>query len=197
MKVYNKSNLPTRYKELFKESLNTQQEQSLLWIIKRLESDTRIDYTHIASYMLATVKHECANTYLPIKERGGRIYLSKYAYTTEIGKSLGNTKPGDDLKYPGQGFVMITGRGNYDRMGKRIKLNLIDNPQLVLVPQYAYEIMVVGMIEGLFTGRKIGKYINTDIIDLLNARRVINGLDRAELIKQYAEKFHTLIDPWG
>ena len=44
------------------------------------------------------------------------------------------------------------------------------------------------MHKGLFTGKKLSDYINATKTDYLNARRIINGVDRADDIKGYAEK---------
>lgn len=51
----------------------------------------------------------------------------------------------------------------------------------------AYRFMSVGMREGLFTGKKLGDYIDAQHCDYENARRIINGIDQAELIAGYAQ----------
>ena len=98
----------------------------LLDAIRADESVT--DLRHLA-YMLATIKVECDNTWLPIKEYGGEKYFRRYAASTAKGKELGNIYPKDHALFPGQGYVMITGRGNYDRLGKRIGIDLISHPE--------------------------------------------------------------------
>jgi hypothetical protein len=47
--------------------------------------------------------------------------------------------------------------------------------------------MTEGMRRGLFTGKKLSDYIDGDRCDYKNARRIINGLDKWELIQQYAQ----------
>ncbi|MGH8651292.1 MAG: hypothetical protein ACREYE_03485 [Gammaproteobacteria bacterium] len=47
-----------------------------------------------AAYMLATVKHECADTWQPIVERGSADYFNKYNAGTPIGRGLARLKPG-------------------------------------------------------------------------------------------------------
>jgi hypothetical protein len=42
------------------------------------------------------------------------------------------------------------------------------------------------MRKGLFTGKKLGDYISASGCDYKNARRIINGVDQAALIAQYA-----------
>ena len=53
----------------------------------------------------------------------------------------------------------------------------------------AVKIMFLGMQEGWFTGRKLSQYINDQLTDFVNARRIINSIDRAADIAGYAEKF--------
>ena len=49
------------------------------------------------------------------------------------------------------------------------------------------------MFRGLFTGKKLADYMNDKETDYYNARRIINGLDKAELIAGYAKEFESCI----
>jgi hypothetical protein len=150
-----------------------------------------------AAYMLATVKHECANKWLPITEFGPKSYFDKYNAGTPIGKRLGNTEEGDGWKYRGRGFVQITGRTNYARMTKVLNMpgvDLVADPDQALRPEVAYRIMSEGMRRGLFTGKKLSDYIDGDRCDYRNARRIINGLDCCDLIKGYAEGLQPILE---
>ncbi len=161
-----------------------------------MTSDPELTNVQWAAYMLATVKHECANKWLPITEYGKKSYFDKYEAGTSIGRNLGNTQPGDGWKYRGRGYVQITGRANYDRMTRALKMpgvNLVEDPEQALRPEVAYAIMSVGMRKGMFTGKKLTDYINANGCDYFNARRIINLLDRAELIKGYAVTLEKVI----
>ena len=139
------------------------------------------------AYLLATAKHETADTMQPITEYGGRKYFDKYD-TGKLAKALGNTpdKDGDGYRYRGRGYVQITGRANYAKAGGKLGVDLIGNPDAALNPDIAAQILVRGCSEGWFTGKKLDDYLPDDF---RNARRVVNGMDRADLIASYAVEF--------
>lgn len=153
-----------------------------------LQLDPSIDDIRCAAYMLATVRHECADLWVPVAEWGHDGYFHKYEPNTPLGTRLGNVVVGDGKRYRGRGYVQITGRANYGRLGRRLGLGdgLEREPDRALDPLTAYRIMSVGMTEGLFTGRSLASYINGDDTDYLEARRIINGTDQAATIAAYA-----------
>ena len=94
--------------------------------------------------------------------------------------------------YYGRGFVQLTWKDNYRKMGELLGMNLVGNPGLALRPDLAAEIMVRGMMLGLFTGKRLGDYINDQGADYYNARRTIGsievaGKDTAALIVAHVE----------
>lgn len=151
-------------------------------IINAFEAEPLLDnYKHLA-YMLATVKHECADTWQPITERGPYQYF-KYL----IGK-LGIHNLAEANLYKGRGYVQITGKTNYSKFSNILNIDLLGNPELALDPEIATKIMFKGMAEGLFTGHKLSDYFNDFSEDPINARKIINGKDKAELIAKYYSK---------
>lgn len=136
------------------------------------------------AYVLATALHETAATMQPIHERGSQNYFKRY----DGRKDLGNTEKGDGYRFRGRGYVQLTGRRNYADWSKRIDADLVGNPDLALDPKIAGQIAIKGMMLGTFTGKKLGDYIGATA-DYRNARRIINGLDRASLIAGYAREF--------
>lgn len=165
---------------------------------RNMEADASITDLGWAAYMLATVKHECADTWQPVVERGPRAYFDKYETGTRLGTRLGNTKPGDGFRFRGRGYVQITGRANYARLTAQLGLgpdaDLENDPEQALRPAIAYAIMSLGMRKGLFTGKKLSDYISkTGGADYKEARRIINGVDRAALIAGYATTLEAVL----
>jgi hypothetical protein len=78
-------------------------------------------------------------------------------------------------------------------MGKLLKNRLLYEPALALRPDVAYRIMSLGMRQGVFTGKKLGDYIHGAKADYVNARRIINGLDRAQKIASYATRLEKIL----
>jgi len=57
-------------------------------------------------------------------------------------KKLGNTEPGDGYKFHGRGFVQLTGRENYEKVGREMGLDLVNHPELAADPDIAANIAV-------------------------------------------------------
>lgn len=142
------------------------------------------DWRKIA-YILATAYHETARTFEPIDEFGkgkGKPYGQKI-------KQNKRRYLVPDKIYFGRGLVQLTWYENYERFGKFLGIDLLNNPELCLNLDVSVKILVEGMQRGMFTGVGLDRYFNDEREDYVNARKIINGLDRAELIAGYANKF--------
>lgn len=193
---YNHTTFFNGYRELYGK-LNQTQVSGLDNLLGYLELDADVSDIRWAAYMLATIKHECADTFQPITERGAKSYFDKYEPGTKIGKGLGNTVKGDGYLYRGRGYVQITGRANYQKMTEKLALtgdeDLVLHPDSALHPGIAYRIISFGMRTGSFTGKKLSDYVNATKCDYTNARRIVNVLDKAATIKDYAVNFETIL----
>jgi SH3-like domain-containing protein len=159
-------------------------------LLDAVEGDTEITDVRWLAYMLATVKHECADTWKAIEEYGkgsGRKY----------GVAVTVTDPADGKQYTnvyyGRGYVQLTWDYNYKNMGTALKNRLLYEPSLALHADVAYRIMSHGMRKGSFTGKKLADYIAGEKCDYVNARRIINGTDQADRIAGYATKLETVL----
>lgn len=90
-----------------------------------------------------------------------------------------------DSGYFGRGYVQLTFQSNYQTMSNLLGVDLVANPDLALDPVIASQVIVKGMIDGLFTGVALRQFINFFDQDFFNARRVVNGTDRAQLISDH------------
>ncbi len=81
------------------------------------------------THFLAQVAHES----------GGFNYVRELASGTEYeGRaSLGNTEPGDGVRYKGRGLIQITGRSNYEACGADLGIDLIADPEALEQPLLA------------------------------------------------------------
>ena len=149
------------------------------------------------AYALATAYHETAGTMQPIKEYGGPAYFRR-RYDIEgsnpaLARRLGNTAPGDGVKFAGRGYVQLTGRDNYARAQEKLGVPFVGNPDLALEPGHAAAIMRRGMEERWFTGKGLRDYLPelgpATHAQFKEARRIINGTDRAAEIATYAIEF--------
>ncbi|QMT33472.1 hypothetical protein LNQ82_02895 [Conchiformibius steedae DSM 2580] len=164
------------------------------------------------AYMLATAYHETARTMQPIAEIGkgaGRKYgtwLTNsngvcycHAHGDKKRKPVVYTETDYPHLYYGRGYVQLTWLENYLRAGKELGSVLTDagqlarEPKLAMRPDIAAMIMCFGMRDGWFTGRKLSDYIRGDQADYVNARRIINGTDKAQAIAAYARKFEAAL----
>jgi len=159
------------------------------------------------AYAIATAYHETAGTMQPIKERGGAAYLRRM-YDVEgarptLARKHGNLTPGDGVKYAGRGYVQLTWRCNYERADQELALKgaLIRNPDLAMRPDIAAAVMIRGMSEGWFTGRKLSHYLPKTgpaiRSQFVVSRKIINGLDCADQIAGHAMAFQDALQAGG
>lgn len=161
------------------------------------------------AYMLATTFHETAFTMQPISEYGSNRYFTDlYEGREDLGNDAASGgKPGDGAKFHGRGYVQLTGRRNYTTMTPVVRHfyssspDFTEAPEAVKDPKYAAIILFYGMFQGSFTERALKHYIGEpnrgQSVDFYNARRIINGLDVADVIQGYAKKFAQALDLAG
>lgn len=156
------------------------------------------------AYALATAYHETAHTMQPIREFGGPKYLTRMYDVTgarpSLARKMGNTEPGDGVRFCGRGYVQLTWKVNYAKAGAKLGVDLVANPDKAMRPDIAARIMREGMVEGWFTGKALKDYLPAARGTLgryTAARRIINGTDKAALIAGYAMQFEAALVKGG
>jgi hypothetical protein len=147
-----------------------------------------------AAYALATSYHETAAKMVPVRE---------------------GLNASDDWRkrklryYPwyGRGDVQLTWESNYRKADKELGLNgaLVRNPDVALDKDVSARVMVRGMTEGWFSGDRQGRHTlgrhlpeeQGTFEQFRQARRIINLMDKAELIANHALKFQDALKKAG
>jgi putative chitinase len=154
------------------------------------------------AYALATAYHETAGTMQPIKEYGGRSYYMKLYDVTgqnpERARKMGNTAVGDGALYCGRGYVQLTWKVNYAKAAAELGVDLITNPDLAMNPDIASDVMIKGMEQGWFTGKRLATYLpptgKATLQQFTDARRIINSTDKAAKIAEEAMAFQEALE---
>ncbi|MEM7296007.1 MAG: carboxypeptidase [Pseudomonadota bacterium] len=129
-----------------------------------------------AAYVLATAYWETARTMEPVRE----------AFW------LGDEWRKANLRYYpwyGRGFVQLTWERNYHKAGAKLDLDLTTDPDKVMEPETSAAILVLGMQQGWFTGKKLDDYITLQRSNYRGARRIVNGTDKAAAIAEIAREY--------
>ena len=91
------------------------------------------DQTERAMF-LAQMAHESGNFKYDEEIHDGSNYEGR--------SDLGNTQPGDGVRYKGRGYIQLTGRANYRHYGKKLGVDLEGQPELAKRPDIAAAVAV-------------------------------------------------------
>lgn len=130
-------------------------------------------------HFLAQAAHEAAS-FRTLEE-----YASGAAY--EGRKDLGNVNKGDGVRYKGRGIFQLTGRANYRDIGKKIGMDLENNPELAESP----EVSVLTALE-YWKSRNLSPLADADNVELIT-RRINGGLNGFEDRKKYLARCKQVI----
>ena len=214
---FNREKFYAEFKNNLDSSLDQEQVEALNDFLNFVESDSVLKSVYQLSYLMATTFHESAFTFRPINERGGKSYFIHMYWdkrlTSKNIAALKNRSAEDAVNFSGKGFVQLTGFVNYERATKEVKrlrpdlvrdfesrtgktFDLVNFPKQAMDSEIAYAVLVLGCLNGWFSGKKLPTYITDDrhsFEDYKKARGVVNGVDKDDEIANYAVKFERVL----
>ena len=186
---------------LFQGVLKQQQVTGLTAVLDKWENETAKADDRWLAYMLATVYHETARTMQPVRETlassdDKAISILNNAFAKGQLPWVSNPywrKDSDGKSWLGRGLVQLTHKTNYAKMSKLTGVDLLAKPERAMEMDVALKILFEGMRLGSFTSHKLADYFNDSKEDWVNARKIINWLDKAQAIGDYGRKFYGCI----
>ena len=168
------------------------------------------DGHHVAN-VLAQCYHETAGAMQPIKETVMRHHKDRNPSDATVIERLDRAFAAGQLpwvKTPywrdgwfGRGFIQLTHRANYERMGRTLGVDLVGDPNRAMDLETSADIAVVGMRDGLFTGRKLADYRFPQALSSpsqQNPRRIVNGADGTDaLVARHHRAFFDALEAGG
>lgn len=115
---------------------------------------------------------------------------------------LGNTQPGDGVKFKGRGFIQCTGRVNYQSMSKYFNIDFVNNPTKLADLEWAAKSVIwffnVARKPGFKNRTMTQPYSDTTAFweDTLSVSAMVNGgknglAERIKFFEEYRTKFTT------
>lgn len=154
--------------------------QKTIPLIKQAFTDEGIDDPDTLAYAMATINHE--SSFTPKDEIPAGPNDPQWLKDAQANYDGG-------WAYHGRGHIQLTGKGNYDAVGKRIGVDLVNNPDLANNPDIAAKIAAV-----FFKDRGVSDYTKKG--DFYNARTPVNGDTwNYQKVADEAEQWKKLIQP--
>jgi hypothetical protein len=179
---------------LFGGTMTAEQQSGVIRILDEWDLRKLVNPKWLA-YMLSTGKWETNATMQPVREA--------YWLTEDWRRRNLSYYP-----FYGRGDVQLTHERNYRVMTNLLRerfkdvvpdFDLVRHPDQAMIPVVSTAIMFEGMLRGEsnigdFTGKSLEDYTRGDTFDFINARRIINGTDKAAEIADIALKFLACIE---
>lgn len=112
------------------------------------------------AHFLAQCAHETAGFRTLVEFGNGKQYEGR--------KDLGNIRQNDGPRYRGRGMLQITGRANYAEMGVALDLDLVNQPDLLALPDPALRASLE-----FWSRHKLNTWADRD--DVVTVTKIING----------------------
>jgi len=119
-----------------------------------------IDTPQRRAAFIAQVAHESGSLKYVKEIADGSAYEGR--------ADLGNSSPGDGVKFKGRGLIQVTGKANYRACGMALSLDLLNLPELLEQPENACR-----SAGWFWKSHNLNQYADTDQFGALSKR--ING----------------------
>lgn len=166
-------------------------------LLDRFERGGETRDLRFLAYMLATAHHETGGRMQPVRETFAatdEAAIVRLDRAFAAGRLPQVSAPywrrdADGRSWLGRGLVQITHRRNYERLSGLTGIDLVGRPERAMEMAVSVEILFLGMLRGAFTGRRLAEHFSGGRADWVGARRIVNGLDRAERVAEYGRAF--------
>lgn len=193
-----------RGSKLFPKTLTTENVVGVESIVDAAMDYRITDPAHVA-YMLANAHHETGGYMSPIKETVYASHKDKNPSDAAVIARLDKAWKAGQLSWVktpywkdgwfGRGQIQLTHEKNYRKLGDVVGVDLVKNRNAMLDAKTSAKVTVVGMRDGLFTGKKLSDFSFPSALSAepeKNPRRIINGVDGTD--KKVADAFKIFYD---
>lgn len=159
-------------------NLDPDQAAVYLPFLKSALAEAKINTPLRMAAFLAQVAHESGEFRYWTELASGQAYEGK--------ASLGNTEPGDGVRFKGRGPIQLTGRANYTAASEALKMDLLSDPNIVATPEVGFRTTA-----WFWTSRGLNDWADDGSIESFReiTRRINgaqNGADQREMYWQRA-----------
>jgi len=191
--------------------INDNKKKNLEFLIKKFNESELITRLDWFAYILGTLRRETNDTFAPVEEgywipSNKRTAALKNYYLKNNPKAYKTIFPESGLSYYGRGYVQLTHDWNYKTFQPLIQkkfpnINIFSDPSKACDTEVAWIILEEGMTKNNltiqdenFTGYTLEQFFNDQKKDWVKARKIINGLDHANEIAEYAIKYYDALE---
>ena len=196
---------------LFDGSLTQPQVDGIKGLLKGFDLVGDKDQDTLA-YGLATAFHETGRRMVPVREGFAKTDAGARAAVAKLAKKRGPKSAVARYAQPvgpyghvyyGRGHVQLTWLDNYRDSSADAGTDLVANPDAMLDPVISARVLFRGLMDGRWNGqgKGVGAYEGADDhlsdAEAAEARRTVNGKDKALEIARYHRRFYDALDLAG
>ncbi len=113
-------------------NLSAERAQQMTPYLNRAMQEAGITTPKRAAAFLAQLAHESGQLRYFEELASGRAYEGR--------RDLGNTQPGDGMRFKGRGPIQLTGRANYEAASRDLGVDLVNHPELAARPDVGFRV---------------------------------------------------------